>query len=200
MDCNGMQRRLLYLLHILNLKKKELVARIYNIQKLSPKRGDWVNLVENDKNKLGLSCNESEIAQMSKNKFKNIVKPKVELLALSELRLVKNKDSKSENIQSEKLQIASYLIDNRLTRTKQQLLFRLRTRTLNVKTNLENMHTNPYCSTCKLFPKTQAHLLQCPEIVKELETVLQGNSRINEDDIYDNLDKQVKIAKIYREI
>ena len=66
--------------------------------------------------------------------------------------------------------------------------------------NFENMHTNLYCSTCKLFPETQAHLLQCPEIVKELKTVVQGNSRINEDDIYASLDKQVKIAKIYREI
>ena len=194
------QRRLLYLWHILHLQKNELVARIYSSQKLSPKRGDWVNLVENDKNKLGLSCDESEIAQMSKNKFKNIVKNKVELLALSELRLIKNKHSKSLNIQSEKLQIASYLIDHRLTRTEQQLLFRLRTRTLNVKMNFENMHTNLYCSTCKLFPETQSHLLQCPEIVKELKTVVQGNSRINEDDIYANLDKQVKIAKIYREI
>ena len=36
--------------------------------------------------------------------------------------------------------------------------------------------------------------------VKELKTVVQGNSRINEDDIYANLDREVKIAKIYREI
>ena len=195
-----MQRRLLYLWHILHLQESELVARIYRSQKLTPRRGDWVNLVENDKNKLELSCDDSEIAQMSKNKFRNIVKHKVELLALSELRLLKNKHSKSENIQSEKLQIASYLIDHRLTRTEQQLLFRLRTRTLSVKMNFENMHSNLYCSTCKLFPETQAHLLQCPEIVKEMKTIVQDNCRLNEDDIYANLDKQIKITKIYTEI
>ena len=33
-----------------------------------------------------------------------------------------------------------------------------------------------------------------------MKTIVQDNCRLNEDDIYANLDKQIKITKIYTEI
>ena len=63
--------------------------------------------------------------------------------------------------------------------------------------NFQNQHENFLCSTCHLFPETQAHLLQCPEIVKNLQWIDTNSSRLDVNDIYSNLDKQIKIAKIF---
>ena len=106
------------------------VARTHKSQKLQPRKGDWILSVQQDINELGLKVEEGEIIQMSKNKLKNIVKGKIETLALLKLNEMKIKHSKSENIESDKLRTASYLVDHRLTKYEQQLLFRLRTKTL----------------------------------------------------------------------
>ena len=194
-----MQRRLLYLWHILHLEKNELVARTHKSQKLPPRKGDWILSVLKDMNELGLEVEEREIIEMSKNKFKNIVKGKIENLALLKLNELKMKHSKSENIESTKLRTASYLVYQRLTKYEQQLLFRLRTKTLDVKMNFDRLHADIYCSLCKLFPETQSHILQCPDVVPNMKTPVISNHSLNEADIYGNLDKQVQIVKIYSE-
>ena len=152
-----------------------------------------------DMNELGLEVEEREIIEMSKNKFKNIVKGKIETLALLKLNELKMKHSKSENIESTKLRTASYLVYQRLTKYEQQLLFRLRTKTLDVKMNFDRLHADIYCSLCKLFPETQSHILQCPDVVPNMNTPVISNHSLNEADIYGNLDKQVQIVKIYSE-
>jgi hypothetical protein len=194
---NIMQRRLLYLWHILRHDKKELISRIFYRQKLCPSQGDWVKMVESDKNKVGLMLEDEEIEKMSKSMFQKIVKNKVETFALSQLEELKKKHSKSEKIESKKFEASKYLSDYRLNRNEQQVLFKLRTQTLDVKMNFQNQHENLLCSTCQLFPETQAHLLQCPAIVKNLQWMDATNSRLDVNDIYSNLDKQIKIAKIF---
>ena len=70
-----MQRRLLYLWHILRRDKKELISRIFYSQKLSPSPGHWVKMVEMDKNKVGLILDDQEIEKMSM--FQKVVKNKL---------------------------------------------------------------------------------------------------------------------------
>jgi hypothetical protein len=195
-----MKRRQLYLWHLLHTKKTELIVRVFESQILTPRRGDWVKLIEEDQKKMDLCLSHEEISRMSRNKFKGIIEVKVKTFALAELNKLKAKHSKSEKIQSVKFQTANYLTDYRLSRKQQQLLFRLRSRTLNVKMNFSNQHENVLCSTCKLFPETQAHLLQCPQIVKHMKTILSDKCKISEDDIYGSLENQIKITKIYEEI
>ena len=194
------QRRQLYLWHILHTKQTELIVRVFESQKLSPRRGDWVKLVDEDHKKMELGLSHDEISKMSKSKFKAIIEVKVKTLAMAELNKLKAKHSKSEKFQSVKFQTANYLTDYRLSRKQQQLLFRLRSRTLNVKMNFSNQHENLLCSTCKLFPETQAHLLQCPQIVKNMKTVVMDHSKLSEEDIYGSLENQIQITHIYEEI
>jgi hypothetical protein len=65
-------------------------------------------------NKMELELSHDEISKMSESKFKAII-------------------NKSEKFQSVKFQTANYLTAFILSRKQQQLLFRLRSRTLNVK-------------------------------------------------------------------
>ena len=190
-------RRMMYLWQILHLEKTELVSRIFTSQKLEPKFGDWVKSVEKDKSDLLIDMDDSDIARQSKNKFRNYVKSKVKSLATHDLKEIKQKHSKSSKMELKNLVTAKYLKDPRLTKSEQQLLFSLRSRTFDVKKNFENQYKDVLCSTCRLFPETQEHLLQCPEIIKKFNVVNVKQSEVNADDIYSHIEKQIKIVKIF---
>ena len=66
--------------------------------------------------------------------------------------------------------------------------------------NFRNQHDSLLCSTCHLFQETQAHLLQCPEIVRNLQWIDLNFSKLNENDVYSTLEKQIKIVKIFSKI
>ena len=83
---------------------------------------------------------------------------------------------------------------------KKQLLFKLRSRTLDVKQNFKNQNQSPWCLTCGLFPETQGHLLQCPEIVTKLNYLKGIASKLNENDVYSSIPKQEIIVNIYTDI
>ena len=92
------------------------------------------------------------------------------------------------------------MMEQRFTTRKKQLLFRLRSRTLDVKLNLRDQHTNHWCISCGLFPETQSHLLQCPELVKNLHILTEKPSQLNENFVYGNLTQQETIVNIYSEL
>ena len=52
------------------------------------------------------------------------------------------------------------------------------------------------CDLCNLFPCTQKHVLQCPELCSSL--VVDGNIQIEESDIYSDVDKQLVYVKIFK--
>jgi hypothetical protein len=50
-------RRLMYLWHILSSQDDELIHKEYNTQKVSNSVGDWVRLLNADKDQLGIELN-----------------------------------------------------------------------------------------------------------------------------------------------
>ena len=184
-----MRKRLMYLWKLLHVDKSELIFRIYRSQKNAPNAGDWVKLVDNDKKVLNLDMSDEEIEEISKNKFKKIVETKIDIFALQQLNALKSKHSKSQYLQSSSFKTAGYLIDDRFSKSESQLLFKLRSKTLNVKQNFENQHSNNLCETCMLFPETQSHLLQCPEIAPKLKLINLQGSDVEEKFIYVKIDQ-----------
>ena len=69
-------RRLLYWKHILSVDKSELIYRVYLAQKLSPVRGDWITLLEKDKDQFGINLSDEDVKIISKQKFKTFIKQK----------------------------------------------------------------------------------------------------------------------------
>ena len=116
---------------------------------------------------------------------------------LSEL---KKKHSKSKYLNCEKLKPAEYLLDASFTTTEKQLLFKLRSKTLEVKKNFPGLYSNLWCTSCGLFPESQSHLLQCPAIVVHLRYLAGTTSKLCENHIYGKLEQQKVIVKIYSDI
>ena len=126
---------MMYLHHILSREESELIHRIYKTQITSNSRGDWVRLVQSDKLELNITLTDEEIQGVSKNVFRNYVKEKAIMKHLKNLSESKKKHSKSENMRSDKFTQAEYIKDISLNTSEKQLLFRLRSKTLEVKKN-----------------------------------------------------------------
>ena len=195
-----MVRRLMYWWKLIHSESTELRHRVYQSQKNSSCQGDWVRLLDDDKNTLGINLTDDEVKLLSRNKFKRIIRSKVEQFALSELNILKQKHSKSSYLHSSSFKTEEYLEDGRFSKIEIQLLFKLRSQTADLKMNFPKRFADTLCSTCKLFPESQSHVLQCPAIVPKLNLVAVQPCKLNENNIYGSIDEQLKIAKIYSTI
>ena len=113
---------------------------------------------------------------------------------------LKKTHKKSHYLQSSSFKTSAYLVDKKFSRNEAQLLFKLRSQTLNIKMNFQSQYSNILCKICKLFPESQSHLLQCPEITPKLKLLNLNTSIIDENFIYGNTEKQQLIVKIYTQI
>ena len=99
------------------------------------------------------------------------------------------------------MKTAEYLTNPDFNTKQKQLLFKLRSRTLDVKVNFRGQHMNNIlCISCGLVPESQSHILQCPPIVTRLNYLSDKTSKLNELDIYGDLESQKKIVNIYSDI
>ena len=193
-------RRLMYLWHLLNRKDSELIKRVYNSQKILPVLGDWVKLINADKEELGIVLTETDIMSFSKDRFKSFLKKKIHAKHLLKLNDVKNKHSKSKFLDCSELKTAEYLTSPLFTTREKRLLFRLRSRTLEVKANFPGQNQDQICRTCGKADETQSHLLQCEAIVAKLGIVQSQESDLNEYFIFGSAEQQTKIVKVYSDI
>ena len=193
-------RRLMYLWHVLSRDESELIKRIYETQKITSNVGDWFKLVEADKLELGITLTDEEIQGVSKNVFKTFVKKRVKINHLKYLNHIKKMHSKAKFLSCTEVKQADYLQENRFTTIEKQLLFKLRSYTLDVKQNFKGQHKNPWCSSCGLFQETQGHLLQCPALVTNLQYLSGKRSKLNENFVYGNIKQKEIMVKIYSDI
>ena len=120
-------------------------------------------------------------------------------LAIVELNQLKEKHIKSAYLKSNSFTIAPYLNDSRFSKRETQVLFRLRSQTLDVRMNFGNQFSETLCRICKLFPETQSHLLQCPVTSPKMNLV-SLHSKLEEKHVFGNVDEQLSITKIYCKI
>ena len=112
-------RRLMYLWHILSRDENELIRRVYTTQKLSSNNGDWIGLVTQDKQQLGIDMSDEEIQGVSKDVFKRYVTTKVKNNFLQYLKDMKSKHSKSINLKCNELKLLNiFLVQNSVLKKK----------------------------------------------------------------------------------
>lgn len=143
-----------------------MIYRVYKAQKLSPVVGDWILQLEKDKKLYGIDLDDEIIATQTKQHFKTLIKKKSKELTIEYLNKQKRKHKKSEQLEVGDLTVSPYLSDPRFSKKERELLFKLRSKTVQVKANFKNAYLNNdmLCDLCKLFPCTQSHLLQCPQL------------------------------------
>ena len=195
------QRRFMYLWQIVTRKRSDLIHKIYQLQQLKPTSGEWAVMMKREKEKYGVSLTDEEISNLSKQQFKQNVNEKVHQFAFSYLLSLGQTHSKSHNIinslKSKKLETQTYLLTSLLTTSQRQLLFSLRTKSYDVKSNYKKKYEhNMTCRSCNLPGsfEDERHLTQCPTIN------IDNPNELNIEDIYSKLDDQVKFIKYFEKI
>ena len=90
-------RRLLNLQTILKRSTKEIIRKVYEAQKSSPIKGDWINLVREDMKQIGIDISDKAIEEMSQEEYKIIVRKAVKNMLLKNLSPYK-RDTRRLNI------------------------------------------------------------------------------------------------------
>ena len=123
-------------------------------------KNDWAELVESDKSEMDINLSDSEIAKMKESKYKSIVEKAVTKKALEYLNTTADNHSKSRILIKSKLEREQYFDDQRFSRSEVELLFALRTRMIDLKSNFSNKYGNDIaCRICKVH-------IENPEQVK----------------------------------
>ena len=130
------KKRVIYLHHLLTTDPSSLVSLVFWEQVRTNRRGDWITTVIQDLDDFGLNRSFSQIASMSKNAFKMLVKSHCDNACFQYLISEKLKLSKGSEICYDKLETHSYLSpESGLSLETMRRIFHIRSRELPLKTN-----------------------------------------------------------------
>lgn len=95
--------------------------------KARPLKGDWIELLHNDLEKVGLTIEDEEnISTLTKSSFKNHIKQQINQLSQQELELVKSDHDKVKMIVHKNLnKPQDYLTSRNFTNAQRSILFNL---------------------------------------------------------------------------
>ena len=172
-----------------------MIVKVLKAQENKPSKGDWFSTVINDINEFNLNLTTDDIKKLSKTQLKNRTKKAMIKTAFE--NLINDKDtkqkSKLKSLKYDKLKIQKYLKTNKITIKRKIVLFKARTRMLNV---LNNFGQHAKCPLCKIKEDDQTHLLDCLIIKINCPEILNNMNSKYEDIFSDNVDKQSEICRL----
>ena len=129
----------MFLHYILSQKEDSLIKKFFNAQLEKSSKTDWTSQVQKDMSELKVILSFENIKAMSKNKFRNHIKKKIENEALVYLKsLIK---SKGKEIVYTQIEMQEYLRpESKLKIEEKQDIFRMRTRMIDIKENMKGKH------------------------------------------------------------
>ena len=199
---NIRERRLNFLHYILNQNSESLMFKVFEKQSTTRNKSDWVNTVCDDMEEVGLNVTFVQIQQMSKRRWKNMVKTYVEKNALGKLNDKKKSHSKVKMLEHPNLEMQSYLVPNRLNVTKEeiQFIFKMRCKVVNnVKMNQQNNHENHECRICEIENESQEHIYECNERLKLMKTEYAKIPKY-EKIMNGSIREKIEVSRIFKEL
>ena len=136
---------------------------------------------------------------MRKSEFKTILNQSIEDKALKDLNKKKKSHSKVMDIIHTKLKMRKYLLPNEVNSDSEmiQLIFKLRCRVTEIKTNFKGIYDSYECDACGNEEESQAHILECTKLTSMNTEVMEMPKY--EKLFHGNVQDQVKIASIFKE-
>ena len=160
-------RRLMFLWDILHKNENELVRKVFDSQTAFSVKNDWVIQVQKDLNECNIDLSNDEISKMKRLTFKKIVKEKLQLLAAQYLITKKLQHSKSQHLTYSK-EMKPYLRNELLKIEDKRLMFRIRNRLIDVKSNYRGKYKDDMtCRLCNITEESQLHLFSCTELLSD---------------------------------
>ena len=178
-------RRLMYLHNILQKDEDELVRRVYEAQRMDPSPGDFVELVKEDMDTLGIIMTDQEIGVMQKERFRKQVKEKVLNTAFAYLKNIKQGHSKMENVVYSNFEISSYLSSPLFNTESRSLLLGLRTRTVSgVRKDFSGLYPDMLCPLGCGQDSSLPNILTCSVLKSHHTSQNISSSDVKYEDIF----------------
>ena len=180
--------RLLYLKYILEQPEDSQLKKFFKIQLNNPTRGDWASTCQKDLKYLNIPLSHQEIQKMTKYKFTNLLKEKINEEALNYLKGKRSK--KGKHIEYKNLEMAEYLqptceLDNR----EKQKLFEIRNDMTNIPSNYGKQNE---CLCGEL--EHMIHIYNCEFWSERKSEIVPYNNIYN-----GNIQKQIEVCRIFEQ-
>ena len=194
------RRRLGFLSYILKQNKDSLVNKFFECQRKNRKAKDWVTTIIDDMEQLNLKMTFEEIKCMKKDVFMNIVKRKSDHKTLKDLEKLKEKHSKVRKLKHNVLKIQKYLTNNENLKIEEcQLLFKLRSRSTDLKMNQQGRFESHECDACQIENESQEHIYEC-KVIEKMQVIEDQDENVPYKKIMSGtIIEQTKIAKIFNQ-
>ena len=179
-----------------------MLYKLFKAQEENPLQGDFVNLVKDDFKLIDVPYDENRIKSMSKKQFKIFVKKKIREAAFKYLMFAKEDKSKIKDLKYRKLESQKYLSSKLFSNYEVELLSKLRSRNLDLKSNFKTKFTfnNVTDLKCSLNGcdevEDQPHIMKCKQILDNLDQTYEV-SDICYEDIFSKSKKQNRVTKLY---
>ena len=181
------QRQLLFLHHILNLEKNDPVFEVYNESRKYTHEKNWANKIHEILLEFNILMLDEEIATLTKQKWKSLVKKKVSEKAFSFLSTECGKGSKTSQLYYSKFEPQQYL--SSLPPCAAQQVFRVRSRTVKCKANQKDkFKNNLLCRTGCLEVEDQQHVVNCHNIHGTVDPIINMDMLLDEFTITESFD------------
>ena len=135
---------------------------------------------------------------MSQQKFKSIVKEKLQFKVMAYLISMQNKHTKSERLSYDG-NMKEYLKDENLSVSEKKFLFKLRSKMLRIKSNFSSAFKNNLsCLLCldKESIEDENHLVNCLFIARKLNL----NQEVKYEDAFLDISRQHEAVKVFKKI
>ena len=195
-------RRIMYLHTILQKDETEMVKKFYEVQKINPSTGDFIEIVKQDCEKIGLDLSDEEISQISKQQFRKIVKSKILKAAFLFLKTLQKTHSKMKNIEYDSFDIAPYLSSPIFNNKNRTLLLALRTRTVQgIRNDFRGLYPSNRCPLECGEIDTIENILSCSVLKKHHRSNETTTTTIKYEDIFSkDITRQQKVTELYSQL
>ena len=158
---------MLFLHYILKEDKDSMISKVFNALKEDSRRGDFVDLTTKDKVDLEIDLTNDEIESMSQWMWKRFLNNKIKVAAFENLKEENSTKEKTKNIIFNEFKMSTYLFENKKTSTS-QIIFSVRSKTLDIKTWNPWKYANELCVMCSKASETMDHFISCEKYEDKL--------------------------------
>ena len=194
-----MKRKIIFLQYILQQEKESMIFQVFKATCENPLKNDFVKTCEKYLDTLKINLTFDEISEMSKSKFKKIVKQKTTEAAFKYLIEEKNKPGKQTKIahlQYKSLEMQEYLLEGNKNTELSKLIYKARGGTLDIKINKKWKYEDELCVGCGKNPETVEEILSCKELGDENE---KFTTQVTFGWVFgESVEKMVEVAKVLR--
>ena len=156
-----MKRKLTFLQYILLQDKNSMMYQVLKTTEENPSKNDFVQTCLKYLKTLDIDLTFEQISKMSKQSFKTVLKQKTKISALKYLNKEKATQSKILNIDHQKLVMQEYLLDSDRNLKVPKLIFKARSKTLDIKTQKRWKYEDLLCSGCMVNEESGDEILFC---------------------------------------